>query len=49
MLSASGVILAAVGFINRERPEWQRAMRPIFFLAIGQVILGVASTIVSAR
>jgi hypothetical protein len=39
-LSASGVMIAAIAFYNRDKPEWQRGMRQIFVIAVGQVVLG---------
>ena len=44
-LSASGVLLAAIAFHNRDKPEWQRGMRPIYMLAIGQVALGTVTAL----
>jgi hypothetical protein len=42
-LSVSGVLIAAIAFYNRDKPEWRRDMRPIYILAIGQVVLGTVS------
>jgi hypothetical protein len=42
-LSVSGVLIAAVAFHNRDKPKWQRDMRPIYILAIGQVALGTVT------
>jgi hypothetical protein len=39
-LSASGVAIAAIAFYNRDKPDWQRGMRQILVMAIGQVVLG---------
>ena len=41
ILSFSGVAVMAVAYVNRANPRWQRDMRAIVILAIGQVILGV--------
>jgi hypothetical protein len=48
-LSASGVIVAAIGFHNRDKPEWQRSMRRIYILAFGQVALGAMSWFLLSR
>jgi hypothetical protein len=40
LLSASGVILAAVTFAHRDRSEWRRATPRLMLLAIGQVAFG---------
>ncbi len=40
LLSASGVLVAAVAFHNRNKPEWKRDMRAIYIIALGQVALG---------
>jgi len=42
-LSASGVVVAGIAFYNRDKPAWQRDMRAIYIIAIGQVALGVVS------
>lgn len=39
-LSFLGVALMAIAYINREKPAWQRDMRAIVILAVGQVLLG---------
>jgi hypothetical protein len=39
-LSATGVIVAAVAFYNRDKPTWQRDMSKLYVLAITQVMLG---------
>ena len=49
LLSISGVAVAAVAFLNRDKPEWQRDMRKIYVIAIGQVALGVVVSIVIGR
>jgi hypothetical protein len=41
ILSFSGVAVMAVAYVNRANPRWQRDMRAIVILAIGQVTLGV--------
>jgi hypothetical protein len=43
LLSATGVLTAAVAFYNRDKPAWQKDMRAIYILAIGQVALGTAA------
>jgi hypothetical protein len=48
-LSASGVLVAAIGFYNRDKPEWQRDMRRIYILAFGQVALGAMSWFLLSR
>jgi len=45
MLSASGVIVAAVAFLHRDDPAWQRGMVSIMALAVAQVVLGVVSVL----
>jgi hypothetical protein len=40
LLSGTGVAMAAIAFYNREKPAWQKDMRAIYILAIGQVMLG---------
>jgi hypothetical protein len=45
LLSASGVLVAAVAFYNRDKPEWQRGMRTIYFLAFAQVALGTVTVL----
>jgi hypothetical protein len=41
VLSVSGVVIAAVAYVNRDRPDWEPRIRATYALAIGQVILGV--------
>lgn len=41
-LSAIGVGLMAVAYVNRYKPAWQRDLRAITILAAGQVLLGAA-------
>jgi hypothetical protein len=48
-LSASGVLVAAIDFYNRDKPEWQRDMRRIYILAFGQVALGAMSWFLLSR
>lgn len=40
-LSWMGVAIAAIAYYNRDKPTWQRDMKRIYILAIGQVALGV--------
>jgi hypothetical protein len=47
--SISGVVVAAVAYVNRDKPEWQRDMRKIYVIAIGQVALGVVALIMLGR
>ena len=47
LLSASGVLVAAVAFHNRNKPEWKRDMRAIYIIALGQVALGTVSFLLS--
>ena len=42
ILSGSGVLIMAIAYRNRDQPAWQRDMRAIIILAIGQVLLGTA-------
>jgi hypothetical protein len=44
-LSFFGVALMAVAYINREKPAWQKDMRAIAILAVGQVMLGTAISV----
>jgi hypothetical protein len=46
LLSASGVLIAAIAFYNRDKPEWQLGMRQILVIAIGQVVLGAVVWII---
>ena len=45
ILSFSGVVVAGLAFVNRDRPDWQRAMPVVMAIAIGQVILGMLTTL----
>jgi multisubunit Na+/H+ antiporter MnhB subunit len=45
ILSASGVIVAALAFYYRNDRSWQRAMTWIMAVAIGQVVLGALSAV----
>ena len=45
-LSGSGVFIAAVAYYNRGKPQWQRDMRRLMILAVGQVALGFVSYLV---
>ncbi|MDO8484130.1 MAG: hypothetical protein Q7S35_04220 [Candidatus Limnocylindrales bacterium] len=45
-LSGSGVAVAALAFFNRDKPEWQRDMRRIYIIALGQVALGAVAWVV---
>ena len=50
ILSLSGVLVAGIAFYNRDKPAWQRDMRPIMILAVGQVVMGAVSwLLLSAR
>ena len=35
-----GVMVAGIAFYNRDKPAWQKDMKAIYILALGQVILG---------
>ncbi len=48
-LSAVGVAIAAVAFLNRDKPEWQRSMPALMVLAVGQVVLGSVAWILFNR
>jgi hypothetical protein len=48
-LSASGVLVAAIAFYNRDKPDWQRDMRRIYIIAVGQVALGTATALLLSR
>jgi len=39
-VSGVGVAVAAIAFYNRDKPAWQKDMRAIYVLALGQVALG---------
>lgn len=43
IISGSGALVAAVAFYNRENPAWQRDMRRVYIIAIGQVALGAVT------
>jgi uncharacterized membrane protein YfcA len=45
MLSASGVILAAVAFAHRGDPDWRKAIPLIMGMAIATVALGALSAV----
>jgi hypothetical protein len=49
MLSGSGVLVAAIAFYNRDKPEWRRDMRRLYILAVGQVALGTVSAVLLSR
>jgi hypothetical protein len=49
MLSFTGVGIAALAFLNRDKPEWQRNMRRIYILAFGQIALGVTTWFLLTR
>jgi hypothetical protein len=36
-------MIAAIAFHNRDKPDWQRDMRAIYIIALGQVALGAMS------
>lgn len=40
VLSGTGVAIAALAYYNRENPAWQRDMRRVYIIALGQVALG---------
>lgn len=42
-------MVAAIAFYNRDKPEWQRDMRSIYILALGQVALGAVTWILLSR
>ena len=48
-LSASGVLVAAIAFYNREKPEWRRDMRKIYVIVVGQVALGTVTALLLSR
>ena len=39
-----GVMVAAIAFYNRDKPEWQKDMKAIYILALGQVMLGAMTS-----
>jgi hypothetical protein len=49
VLSASGLVVAALAVYNRDKPAWQRDMRSILLVAIGQVALGAVAWILLNR
>jgi hypothetical protein len=49
LLSGSGVIVAAVAFLNRDKPEWQRSMSRILVIAVTQVMLGATAWVILSR
>ena len=49
LLSGSGVLVAGVAVCNRDKPDWQRGMKGILFLAVMQVVLGAISWLVVSR
>jgi hypothetical protein len=48
-LSGMGVAVAAAGFVNRDKPDWQRHMPALMALAVGQVVLGAVAWILLGR
>lgn len=42
-VSGMGVTLAAVAFYNRDKRAWQKDMKAIYILALGQVALGLVA------
>lgn len=40
VLSGTGVAIAALAYYNRENLAWQRDMRRVYIIALGQVALG---------
>ncbi len=49
LLSGSGVIVAAIAFFNREKPDWQRGMTRILMIAVMQVVLGATAWVILSR
>lgn len=49
LLSGSGVIVAAVAFLNRDKPDWQRGMSRIMIIAVMQVVLGATAWVILSR
>jgi hypothetical protein len=49
VLSGLGVAIAALVYLNRDKPEWRRNGGPLLALAVGQVLLGVGSWFVMTR
>ena len=50
VLSGTGVTIAALAYHNRENPAWQRDMRRLYIVALGQVALGAITwLLLSAR
>ena len=46
ILSLSGVLVMAVAYRNRDKPAWQRDMRALIVIAVGQVVLGTVIAVV---
>jgi len=49
LISGTGVAIAAIAYRNRDKPEWQRDMKGIYILALGQVALGFVSWYLLSR
>ena len=49
LLSGMGVAIAIAAFYNRDNPAWQSSVRPLMFLAVVQVLLGVMAWFVTSR
>jgi uncharacterized membrane protein len=49
LLSGSGVVVAALAFVNRDKPDWQRGMTRILSIAVMQVVLGATAWIILSR
>ena len=45
ILSGSGVVVAAIAYVHRGDPAWQRGMATIMFLAVTQVVLGAVTAV----
>ena len=42
-LSSSGVLIAALAYVRRDDPDWQRDLPLIMVLALGMVAVGVVA------
>ena len=42
-LSSSGVLIAALAYVRRDDPDWQRDLPVIMVLALGMVAVGVVA------
>lgn len=45
-VSFVGVALVCLAYLNRRKPAWQRDMRAIIILAVGQVLLGTTIAVI---